>query len=129
MKQDFQNKILSVNESGLGCLLTLVIASFVLGSIGLQWVINGVLIFIGLLIISPIIAILGFRWWVKKNVIEDQCPVCNYSFTGLNNSECRCPNCGELLKVENRKFIREIPSGTIEVKAVEIADNLLDDVP
>ncbi|BAQ63485.1 hypothetical protein [Geminocystis sp. NIES-3709] len=127
MKQNFQSKIININDSGFGCLLTFVIVSLVLGSIGLQWVVNGFLIFIALLIITPIIGIWGFRWWLKRNLIEDECPVCNYSFTALNNTDCRCPNCGELLRVENHQFIREIPPGTIEVDAIEVSSKILEE--
>ncbi|BAQ60023.1 hypothetical protein GM3708_429 [Geminocystis sp. NIES-3708] len=127
MKQNFQNKIININDSGLGCLLTLVIISLFLGAIGLQWIVNGFLIFFALLLITPIIGIWGFRWWLKRNLVADNCPVCNYSFTGFNNTDCRCPNCGEVLKVEQGKFIREIPDGTIEVKAVEVSNNILDE--
>jgi hypothetical protein len=123
VKPNFQSKIINISDSGLGCLLTLVIIGLLLGSIGLQWVVNGFLIFIALLIVTPIIGIWGFRWWLKRNLVEDECPVCNYTFTGFNNADCRCPNCGEVLKVEHGKFIRETPVGTIEVKAVEVSNN------
>ncbi|MGI0479333.1 hypothetical protein ACN4EE_00935 [Geminocystis sp. CENA526] len=127
MKRNFQNKIISINNSGLGCLLTFILASLILGSIGLQWVVNGFLIFIALLIITPIIGVWAFRWWLKRNLIQDECPVCNHTFTGLNNTETRCPNCGELLRVENSKFIRQTPLGTIEVDAIEISGNSLEE--
>lgn len=128
MKQNFQNKIISINNSGFGCLLTLVIGSLILGSIGLQWVVNGFLIFIALLIITPIIAIWGFSWWLKRNLIQDECPVCNYSFTGLKTAQFNCPNCGELLRVNHNKFMRETPDGTIEVDAIEISSsNILEE--
>ncbi|WP_330202484.1 hypothetical protein [Cyanobacterium sp. Dongsha4] len=120
MKPNFNNRIINVNDSGLGCLLTLVIVSLLLGAVGLQWVVNSFLILIAFLIISPVIAFWGFRWWLKRNLVEDSCPVCNYTFTGFNNTDCRCPNCGESLRVESGKFIRETPPGTIDVKAVDV---------
>ncbi|MBL1208649.1 hypothetical protein [Geminocystis sp. GBBB08] len=126
MKSNFQTKIINLNNSGLGCLLTFIIVSLLLGTIGLQWVVNGFLIFIALLLITPIIAIWGFRWWLKRILVEDNCPVCNYTFTGFNHTDCRCPNCGEVLKVEHGKFIREIPEGTIEVTAIDISSQILD---
>lgn len=127
MKQNFQRKILNINDSGLGCLLTLVIISLLLSAIGLQWVVNSFLIFIALLLITPILLIWGFRWWLKRNLVEDNCPVCSYNFTGFNNTDCRCPNCGEILTVESGKFIRDIPDGTIEVKAVQISSQSLEE--
>ena len=97
--------------------------SLLLGAVGLQWVVNSFLILIAFLIISPIIAFWGFRCWLKRNLVEDSCPVCDYTFTGFNNTDCRCPNCGELLKVDSGKFVRETPPGTIDVTAVDVSFN------
>jgi predicted RNA-binding Zn-ribbon protein involved in translation (DUF1610 family) len=85
------------------------------------------LILIGLLLISPVIAVFVLRWWVSRNVIEDQCPVCSYEFTGLNQTQFQCPNCGETLKIENRQFHRVTPPGTIDVQAVEVSSSPVDD--
>lgn len=122
MRSNF-NRIIKINDSGLGCLLTFVVIGLLLGAVGLQWVVNSILILIAFLIISPAIAFLGFRWWLKRNLVEDSCPVCAYTFTGFNNTDCRCPNCGESLKVESGKFIRETPPGTIDVTAVDVSAN------
>ena len=127
MKQNFQTKILNLSDSGLGCLLTFLVVSLLLSAIGLQWVVNGFLILILLLVISPVIAVWGFRWWLKRNLVEDVCPVCDYSFIGFNHTDCRCPNCGELLKIELGKFVRETPPGTVEVDAVEVPRKAIED--
>ena len=123
MKQNFSNRIINISDSGFGCLLTLVVLSLLLGSAGLQWVVNGVLIFIALVTITPIIGFWIFRWWLKQNLVEDNCPVCNYTLTGFNNTDCRCPNCGELLQVQAGKFIRETPPGTIDVEVVDVSNS------
>lgn len=127
MKSNFQSKIINFNDSGLGCILTLVIVSLLLGSIGLQWIVNGFLILIALLIITSIIAVFVFRWWLKRNLIEDQCPVCDYTFTALNNNNCYCPNCGESLSILQGKFVRETQPGTIDVEAIEVSPKILED--
>lgn len=127
MKSNFQTKILNISDSGLGCLLTLVIISLLLGSIGLKWIVNSFLILIAILIITPIVAIWLFRWWLRKNLVENKCPVCDYTFTGFNNTDCHCPNCGEFIKVEHGQFIRRTPDGTIEVRAVEVSSQILED--
>ncbi len=120
-------KLASMNDSGLGCLLTLLLVGLLLGSIGLGWVVNGFLILLALLILTPVLAVFAFQWWVKRNLAEDQCPVCNYEFTGFNRTECRCPNCGEPLKVEGGHFQRLTPPGTIDVEAVEVSAKQLED--
>jgi hypothetical protein len=122
VKPNFSNRIINVGDSGLGCFLTLVVLSLLLGSVGLQWVVNGVVIFILLLTVTPIIGFWLFRWWLKRNLVQDNCPVCNYELTGLNNTDCRCPNCGEVLNIEGGKFIRKTPPGTIEVEVVDVSE-------
>jgi hypothetical protein len=122
VKQDFSNRIININNSGLGCFLTLVIFSLLLGSVGLQWIVNGVVIFILLLIMTPILGFFIFRWWLQRNLIQDNCPVCDYPLTALKNSNCRCVNCGEVLQIDNNKFIRETPPGTVDVQVVDISD-------
>ena len=126
MNQDYQ-KLLRLNIPGTGCWLSMILIFLLLSSVGLGWVVNSVLIIIGLVLITPIIAWLGLSWWLKSNLIEEQCPVCSYTFVGFNQRECRCPNCGESLKVENQKFVRISPPGTIDVEAVEVQAQQLED--
>lgn len=127
MNQDFRRALLNINNSGFGCLLTIILMGFFLGSVGLGWVVNGFLIFIALLLITPVIIFWVVRWWLDRNLIENQCPVCGYQFTGFNNIECRCPNCGESLKVELGSFQRITPPGTIDIDAIEVPTQRLED--
>lgn len=123
MRANFNGKIININDSGLGCLLTFVVIAFLLGAVGLQWIVNSFLILVTFLIVSPAIAFWLLRWWLKRNLVEDSCPVCAYTFTGLNNLDYHCPNCGESLQVESGRFIRKTPPGIIEVTAVEVLKN------
>nr|WP_242030468.1 MULTISPECIES: hypothetical protein [unclassified Coleofasciculus] len=100
---------------------------WLLGSIGLGWLVKSFLILIGLILVAPVLAFLGFRWWLQRNLIADQCPVCSYEFTALNRTECQCPNCGESLKIEQGHFNRLTPPGTIDVEAVEVSARSLED--
>ncbi|MEM9274262.1 MAG: DUF2614 family zinc ribbon-containing protein [Cyanobacteria bacterium P01_F01_bin.143] len=117
---DRYNKILRYNFSGIGCWLTIIAFAMLLSAVGLGWIINGFLILFLLLLITPVIAFFGLQWWLKRNVIQDICPVCNYEFTGLKNNQFSCPNCNEPLEVVNGKFIRITPPGTIDVEAVDV---------
>ncbi|MCA1991806.1 MAG: hypothetical protein LDL41_07140 [Coleofasciculus sp. S288] len=126
MNQDTP-KIFQFNLSGLGFVLTLLTIFMVLGAVGLGWLVNGFLILMGLVLISPAIAWLVFRWWLKRNLVEGNCPVCAYEFTGFNRTECRCPSCGEPLRVEQGRFNRLTPPGTIDVEAVEVSAKQIED--
>ncbi|PLZ89267.1 hypothetical protein CEN45_17620 [Fischerella thermalis CCMEE 5198] len=107
--------------------LTLVVIAWLLGSLGLGWLVNSLLIIVGLLLLTPILAFFGFRWWLQRNLVTDRCPVCRYEFTGLNQTQLQCPNCGELLSVQQGHFQRITPDGTIEVTAVEVPAQSLED--
>ncbi len=119
-------KLWSLTLSDFSRLLVPFLIIWLLGSIGLGWLVNSFLILVGLLLISPVIAVFVLRWWVSRNVITDQCPVCSYEFTGLTQAQFQCPNCGETLKVENRQFQRVTPPGTIDVQAVEVSSSPVD---
>ena len=120
-------KLFQYNNSGLGCLLTLLLGALLLGSVGLGWVVNGFLILLGLVLVLPAIAFVGFRWWLRRNIIQDPCPVCSYEFTALKNTQTKCPNCGEVLMVESGNFQRVTPPGTIDVEAVEVSVQQIED--
>jgi len=119
VNQNF-SKIAQLNLSGIGCWLTLILGALLLTSVGLGWVVNSVMIVLGIMIILPVVALVGVQWWLKRNLVEDECPVCQYQFTGFNGTMSRCPNCSEPLKIENGKFQRITPPGTIDVEAVDV---------
>ncbi|MBO1067803.1 MULTISPECIES: hypothetical protein [Nostocales] len=107
--------------------LTLLAIAWLLASLGLGWLVNSLVIILGLLFLLPVIAFFGFRWWLQKNLVTNQCPVCGYELTGINNSQVQCANCGEQLLVKDFQFQRFTPEGTIDVKAVEVQSQSLED--
>jgi len=107
--------------------LTALAIAWLLASLGLGWLVNSLLIIFGLILLAPVVAFFGFRWWLERNLVTDQCPVCNYQFTGLNNSQLQCPNCGENVMIQNGHFQRFAPEGTIDVTAVEVPSQKLED--
>jgi predicted RNA-binding Zn-ribbon protein involved in translation (DUF1610 family) len=113
-------KSFPINFSQLARWLTILAVIWLLGSLGLGWLVNSFLILVGLLLLTPVLAFAGFRWWLQRNLVQDQCPVCRHEFTGLNQTQLKCPNCGEPLKVEQSQFNRLTPPGTIDVQAVEV---------
>ncbi len=112
--------LIQINLPRLQSWLTIVGICLLLGSVGLGWLVKSALIVIGLAILTPIIGFLGFFWWVRRNIVQAECPVCNYPLQGVIGSEIQCTNCGELLQVTQGKLIRETPPDTIDVVAVEV---------
>lgn len=100
---------------------------WLISSIGLWWLVKSLLILFGLLLILPIVGFIGFRWWLKRNLIESKCPVCSHEFVSLKSSEFRCPSCSEPLTAEDGHFVRLVPAGTIDVSAVEVSAQPVDD--
>jgi hypothetical protein len=92
-------RFIALNNSGLGCGLTLLGLGLLLGAVGLGWVVNSIL---------------------GRNLLAAPCPVCGYELSGLRGQETVCPSCGEALAGTARGFERVAPPGTIEVEAVEV---------
>jgi len=120
-------QLAQLNFSTLGCWITLLAIVLILTSAGWGWLANGLLAAIAIVFLLPAIAWVGLRWWLRRNLIEDGCPVCQYEFTAFNGTMTRCPNCSEPLKVENRSFKRLTPAGTIDVDAVEVSPPQIED--
>ncbi|MGF1541080.1 MAG: hypothetical protein ACFCU5_11620 [Pleurocapsa sp.] len=121
------DRLIQLPNSGLGCWMSIILITLLLTSVGLGWVVNGFLILLALLFIAPVIAFWGFQWWLKRKLVQDSCPVCNYEFTGFKNTEFRCPSCGEALQVTGDRFTRLTPPGTIDVDAVEVSARQIED--
>lgn len=118
---------LQLGLNGFGRLLTFVGFALLLSALGLGWLVKSFFIVIGLLILAPIVGIIVLQWWLRKNVVQDRCPVCAAEFTGFNQAQIQCPNCGEPLKVEQGHFKRMTPEGTIDVDAVDVSVQVLED--
>jgi len=109
-----------INFSGLGCWLTVIAVAWLLGAIGLGWIVKSIAVLFVLILAAPVIAFIGFRWWLKRNLIEDNCPVCATPLAGLKNSQTVCPNCRTPLQIGRDGFERFTPEGTVEVNAVDV---------
>jgi hypothetical protein len=124
-QNDFRN--LQLNLSGIRFWLTLLLVIWLLSSIGLGWLVKFSFIVLSLLLITPVIAFVGFRWWLKRNLVVDQCPVCGFESAGINGTQLRCPSCSEQLRVENKKFYRLTPPGTVDVEAIDVSVKQIED--
>lgn len=94
--------------------------AWLLGAIGLGWVVKSVFVLFLLILAAPVIAFIGFRWWLNRNLIDGNCPVCETPLTGLKNAQTACPNCRTPLQVTKGGFERFTPDGTVEVNAVDV---------
>lgn len=109
-----------INFSGIGCWLTVIAIAWLLGAVGLGWLVKSIAVLFVLILAAPILAFIGFRWWLNRNLIEDTCPVCETPLAGFNNSQTVCPNCRTPLQVNRQGFERYTSDGTVEVNAVDV---------
>jgi Zinc-ribbon containing domain len=107
-------------SGGLRQLVWLGLILFLLGSVGLGWLVKSLFLLLALFFVVPIVAVFGLQWWVKKNLVQGECPVCQSPVTGINGSAQQCTNCGEALQVSAGQFTRAAQAGTIDIQAVEV---------
>lgn len=105
--------------------LTLVGVVLILGSVGLGWLVNGLIALLLFLFLLPIIAVLVLNWWVRRQLVNGTCPVCRYEFMGIKEMEVNCPNCGEPLRLMPDAFERLTPPGTVDVQVVDVETKIL----
>ena len=109
-----------VNVPGLGCWLTLLGLVWLLGAVGLGWLVKSLAALVLLVLAAPVLAFLGLRFWLRRNLVQGPCPVCDTPLTGLKGTETRCLNCGTVLQTEVDGFARVAEAGTIDITAVEV---------
>ncbi|MEL6136617.1 MAG: hypothetical protein AAFQ61_00260 [Cyanobacteria bacterium J06626_23] len=111
---------LQLNVPGLGCWVTILLGAWLLGAVGLGWLVKSALVLVGLMVLLPIVAIAGVRFWLRRNLVTGNCPVCGQGLNGLAPLQTPCPSCGTLLKATRQGFERVTPDGTVEVQAIEV---------
>jgi Zn finger protein HypA/HybF involved in hydrogenase expression len=119
MQNDWRS--IQVRFPGIGCWATLIVIVWLLGSVGLGWIIKSALVLFALILILPVVAFIGLRFWFSRNLIQGACPVCAQPLTGLTVLATACPNCGTALQVTREGFQRTTADGTIDVQAVEVS--------
>ncbi|MBD2426004.1 hypothetical protein [Phormidium sp. FACHB-1136] len=116
------------NLSGLGCWLTLFGVIWLLGAVGLGWLIKSLAVIVVLILLIPVFAFVGLRFWLKRNLVQANCPVCTAPLTGLNKAATQCPNCGTVLTTTRDGFQRQTEAGTIDITAVDVVDITADTI-
>ena len=108
------------NLSGLGCWLTLLGVIWLLGAVGLGWLVKSLAVIVVLILLIPVFAFVGLRFWLKRNLVQGNCPVCTTPLTGLKDAVTPCPNCGTVLATTPEGFQRQTEDGTIDITAVDV---------
>jgi hypothetical protein len=108
------------NLSGLGCWLTLFGVIWLLGAVGLGWLVKSLAVIVVLILLIPVFAFVGLRLCLKGKLVRGYCPACNVPLTGLKDTVTPCPNCGTVLTATPEGFQRQTEAGTIDITAVDV---------
>lgn len=130
MNQNNFNQI-RVNIPGIGCWVTLIGVIWLLGAVGLGWLVKSLAVLVLFVLAAPVLGFFGLRFWLRRNLVQGACPVCSTGVTGIKGAETRCLNCGTVLYTEADGFSRVAEAGTIDVSAVDVSavDVTLDTKP
>jgi ribosomal protein S27E len=114
--------------AGVQRILWLLLIVWVLGATSFgSFVMKSVLFVMALLTVLPVVGFFGLQWWLKSNLVQSQCPVCQHEFNGFNGQTTQCPSCGEMLQIEAGKFKRMAEPGVIDVDVVEVSASVVED--
>ena len=121
MTQNFNQ--LQVRFPGLGCWVFVLGTIWLLGAIGLSGIIKFTAALVLFFMLAPVLAFVGVRFWLKRNLINGACPVCEQTLAGLKSSNLTCPNCATELIATAEGFERVAADGVIDIQAVDIQAN------
>ena len=124
MNQNFNQ--LQVRFPGLGCWLTIFGLVWLLGAIGLGTIVKLTFALVLFLVLAPVLAFAALQFWVKRNLVEGSCPVCDQPLSGLSNLQISCPSCGTALTVIEGQFTRQTTDGVIDIQAVDVQSNTVE---
>lgn len=90
------------------------------GRIGVLF--DSFLILFAVVSVVPVVAVLAFRWWVNRQLVQGECPSCGTAVTGLRGQPFQCMNCGNVVQGENQGdfSVNDPSSATIDIDAKEI---------
>ncbi|MEM9806839.1 MAG: hypothetical protein AAF959_16335 [Cyanobacteria bacterium P01_D01_bin.56] len=111
---------LQLNFSGMGCWLTLGIGLILMTTVGIGWLLKSLFAILLLLFLIPILLVVGVQIWLRRNLVQGDCPSCGQALTGFNKMPLSCPNCGVGLQTRNGAFVRATPEGTIDVDVINV---------
>ena len=118
MNQNFNQ--LQVRFPGLGCWVFILGTVWLLGAIGLSGIVKSIFVLMLFILIAPVLAFFALQFWIKRNLVQGNCPVCEQPLTSLKNLKMPCPNCGTELSVTGEGFERFAADGVIDVQAVDM---------
>ena len=110
----------------LGCWVFLLISFWVVGAIGITGILKSIFALVLFLLLAPVLGFWALQFWVKRNLVEGSCPVCNQPLTGLKKMKIPCPSCGTEVMATDDGFERVSAAGVIDVQVVDTQTSVVD---
>lgn len=123
MNQNFNQ--LQVRFPGLGCWVFVLGAAWLLGAVGLSGIIKSIAVLVLIVMLAPVLAFFGLQFWLKRNLVNEGCPVCDQTLTGLRGAKVICPSCSTELVATSDGFERTATEGVIDIQAVDIQSSAI----
>lgn len=111
---------LQLNFSGMGCWLTLGIGLMLMTTVGIGWLLKSLFALLVLIVLIPVLLVVGVQIWLRRNLVQGDCPSCGQALTGFKTMPSSCPSCGVGLQTSNGTFVRSTPEGTIDVDVINV---------
>jgi hypothetical protein len=130
MANDWKPLNQSINQSALGAgfrqIVWIVLILSVLGTAG-GFIFKALSVLFVLFVIVPVVGFFGLQWWLRSQLVTDECPVCHHGFSGLAGQVAECPSCGEALQIATDGFKRAAQDGVIDIQAVEVKTSIVEE--
>jgi len=98
---------------------------YLVASGNLGWIFDSVFLLIGLSLVSPLVAVLVLRFWLKRNVVQGECANCGFPQAARKKGPpFPCIACGKsIVPGESGVFELEFAKDvTVDVSAVDVID-------
>jgi predicted lipid-binding transport protein (Tim44 family) len=86
-----QPKTYSISLTGWGFWLGSLAVAALLTGLGLGWLMVGLVALLLFLLSLPLLVLLAFRWWARRWITTDRCPVCGSEAQALEGSHFFVP--------------------------------------
>jgi len=118
---------LRVRFPGLGCWVFILLTVWIVGAIGITGILKATLALVLFLVLAPVFAFLGLQFWIRRNLVQGKCPVCEQPLTSLKNVKTTCPSCSTQVTASDEGFERVASDGVIDIQAVDIQGTAVSD--
>eukprot|EP00274_Cyanoptyche_gloeocystis_P000352 CAMPEP_0196660580 /NCGR_PEP_ID=MMETSP1086-20130531/40465_1 /TAXON_ID=77921 /ORGANISM="Cyanoptyche gloeocystis , Strain SAG4.97" /LENGTH=185 /DNA_ID=CAMNT_0041995059 /DNA_START=320 /DNA_END=877 /DNA_ORIENTATION=- len=99
---DWTKQVQVFSRSTLGQALIALTVLWLIFSGRLAWLFDSILILIAIVTLPAVISFAAFRWWLSKQLVTAQCPVCGNTLSVLVKTPLvQCARCSSILRLND----------------------------